>query len=128
MDDLFVLSVSFDDHLKELEDTFKTLLNYGLRINAKKCQFARTEIIFCGIRVSKDELGPDAEKTAAIAKIPKPVNVKEVRMFLGMVGWYRRFIPRFAAIAKPMYNLLESDKAFRWSHECEIAFSTLKRC
>ena len=126
MDDLCALSVSFDDHLKQLEDTFKTLLNYGLRINAKKCQFAMTEIIFCGLRVSKDGLGPDAEKTAAIAKIPKPANVKEVRMFLGMVGWYRRFIPRFASIAKPMYNLLEGDKAFRWSHECEIAFSTLK--
>ena len=48
-------------------------------------------------------------------------------MFLGMVGWYRRFIPRVASIAKPMFNLLEDDKAFRLSHECEIAFSTLKK-
>ena len=59
-------------------------------------------------------------------KIPKPANVKEVRMFMGMVGWYRRSSPRFASITKPMYNLLKGHKAFRWSHECEIAFSTLK--
>ena len=85
-----------------------------------------TETTFCGLRVSKDGLGPDSEKTAAIAKISKHANVKEVRMFLGIVGWYQRFIPRFASIARPMYNLLEGDKAFRWSHKCEIAFSTLK--
>ncbi len=73
-----------------------------------------------------DGLGPDSEKAASNTKIPKPSNAKEVRMFLGMVGWYRRFIPRFASITKPMYNIFEGDKAFRWSHECEIAFSTLK--
>ena len=82
-----------------------------------------TEIILCGLRVSKDGLGPDSEKTAAIAKIPKPANVKEVTMFLGMVGWYGKFALRFASIAKPMYNLLEGNKAFRCSDESEIAFT-----
>ena len=71
-------------------------------------------------------LSPESEKTAAVMRIPVPRTVHEVRRFLGMVGWYRRFIPRFSTIAKPLNSLLIGEKMFRWSQECQDSFDTLK--
>ena len=99
MDDLCIFSDSFQSHLERLEQVFQTLLNHGLCVNGKKCQLSMTEVIFCGYRVNADGLSPDSEKTAAIAKIPSLSSIKEVKSFLGMTGWYRRFIPRYATIA-----------------------------
>ena len=71
-------------------------------------------------------LSPDSEKTAAIAKIPSPSSIKEVKSFLGRTGCYRRFIPRYATIAKPLTSLLEGETTFQWSSECETSFVILK--
>ena len=64
--------------------------------------------------------------TAAVVRIPVPRTVHEVRRLLGMVGWYRKFIPRFSTISKPLNSLLEGEKTFRWSQECQDSFDTLK--
>ena len=78
-----------------------------MRIKAKKCQFAMTETTFCGLRVNAEGLRPESEKTATVKRIPVSRAVDEVRKFLGMFGWYRRFIPRFPTIFKLLNSLLE---------------------
>ena len=113
MVNLCAISVTLHEHLERLEDIFKTLLRHGLIINAKKCQFAMTEITFCGLRVNAEGLSPESEKSAAIMRIPVPRTVHEVCRFLGMVGWSRRFTPKFPTISKPLNSLLEGEKTFR---------------
>ncbi|CAJ0606598.1 unnamed protein product [Cylicocyclus nassatus] len=97
-----------------------------MKLKAAKCEFARDKIRFLGFVLSKDGIQPDPEKTKAIDKYPTPTNVTEVRAFMGMCSFFRRFIPSFANIATPLCQLLKKDTPFRWTPECEIAFLRLK--
>jgi hypothetical protein len=85
-----------------------------------------TEDVLCSYRVNEDGYSPDSEKTVTIAKIQTPSSIKEVKSFLGMTGWYRRFISGYATIAKPLTSLLEEEKTFQWSPESDNFFVTLK--
>ena len=127
MDDLCIVSDTFQLHLDRLGQAFITLHKHGLRLNATKCQFVTTQAIFCGFRISAEGINPDLEKVAAIERIPTPTTVKEVKIFLGITGFYRRFIPRYATIAAPLTSMLAGEQTFQWSTHCQDAFNTLKR-
>ena len=123
MDDLCIVSDTFQLHLNR----FTTLHKHGLRLNAKKCQFVTTQAIFCGFHISAEGINLYLEKVAAIERIPTPTTVKEVKVFLGITGFYRRFIPRYATIAAPLTSMLAGEQKFQWSTHCQDAFNTLKR-
>ena len=127
MDDLCVISKNFDDHLDSLKDVFHCLRRHGLKIKAKKCHFATDQVVWLGHKVTREGVSPDTEKVTAVCKWDVLQDKKEVQQFLGICGWWRKFIPQFAQLAKPLYHMLQKDK-FEWNSETETAFTKLKRC
>ena len=127
MDDICVVSNSFEDHLRRLQEVFDCLRQHGLKIKAKKCHLAKDEVVWLGHKVSRAGVTPDREKVSAVCQWQTLTNVKEVQTFLGVCGWWRKFVPNYADIANPLYKLLEKDK-FNWNEHTEHAFQTLKKC
>ena len=126
MDDVVVFSGTFDEHIRHLTETLGLLERAGFRLNRSKCTLAAKEIKFLGFRVSQGGVRPEPEKTAAIAKMERPSNVKAVRRFLGCTGFFRRHVPGYAGIAKPLTLLTRKEKPFIWGEEQEVAWQTLK--
>src|SRR6476661_1170053 len=102
------------------------LTQFHLRAKMKKCHFARTEILFVGHLVSKGIVKPDPEKIAAIVRIPEPRDVTEVKSFLGLANYYRKFIENFANKASPLYKLTKKGVEFKFDEPCRLAFQALK--
>lgn len=129
LDDIIIISSTFDDHVSLLERVLKKLRSANLTINLSKCQFFRSQLRYLGYVVDSQGLRTDPEKVEAILNYPTPKNRKEIKRFLGTASWYRRFIPNFSTIAGPL-NKLTSTKAnapkFSWSLEAEKAFLELK--
>ena len=97
----------------------------GLKLKAKKCQFARKEVSYLGHIISRDGMRPDPEKIDKILHFPRPSDVSTLRSFLGLASYYRRFIQGFAKIATPLHELLRKDQEFVWSENCENSFKQL---
>ena len=129
-DDLIIASTTFDEHLETLERVRDSLKEAGLTINLKKCEFCRQEIKYLGYVINKDGLSTDPEKIECVKSFPRPNRVKDVRSFLGLCSYYRKFIVNFSKIAAPLCKLTGGKKGekvkFEWSEEAEEAFNTLK--
>lgn len=128
LDDIVVVTQTFDKHLEVLREVFNRLMEAGLTVRRDKCQFCRPELKFLGYIVDASGLHCDPEKVAAILNIPSPNNVKEVRRFMGVTSWYRRFIPDCSSILAPLSKLLRKGNRFKWTEECEAAFKRIKGC
>lgn len=127
LDDLIIATNDFDEHLRLLQEVARRLEAAGLTINADKSVFCRRSIKYLGYILDENGWNVDKEKTEAISKFPTPSSKKEVQRFLGMCGWYRRFIRDFSKVAAPLTELTKAKIKFRWNESCEIAFSTLKQ-
>lgn len=129
LDDIIVTGASFEEHASLLTRVLERLKYAKLSINYDKCRFFRSELKYLGHVVDRFGLRVDPAKVSAITGFPTPKTKKEVRRFLGMASWYRRFIEGFATKAAPL-NSLTSTKAgspkFNWSTEAEDAFNCLK--
>jgi hypothetical protein len=126
VDDTLVYSNSWQEHLQHLEQVFRRFRESGLRLNLTKCHFGHEEISLLGHIITKDGIRVDPDKISKVQGIPAPTNVKEVRAFLGLAGYYRRFVPQFSRIAAPLNRLLAKRQEFQWTPSCERAFQTLK--
>lgn len=134
LDDIIVYSSDFSSHLHHLEGVFEQLQNHGLKLRVDKCQLLQREVKFLGHVVTGEGVKPDPSKVTAVTEWPVPTTIKEVRAFLGLAGYYRRFIANFAKIARPLNSLLigaPADKrtgahSIIWSSECQQAFEALK--
>lgn len=126
MDDICIVSKTFDEHLVNLQEVFDALQRHGLRIKAKKCALAMQEVTFLGHKVNNRGVQPAEQKVKAIRAWPAPKCLKEVQVFLGAVGWYRKFIKDFSTVARPLTRLLEKDVRFTWGTTEEEAFNTLR--
>ena len=104
----------------------KKLREHHLYAKFSKCEFWLEEVSFLGHVLSKDGIAVDPSKVQDVLDWKQPQNVHEVRSFLGLAGYYRRFIENFSKIAKPMTELLKNGVKFEWSPACEEAFQTLK--
>ena len=102
IDDLIIFSRSFDDHLQHLEEVFKRLRDANVRLKPSKCHFVKPEVDYLGHLVSASGLRPNPDKIRAVQQFPTPRNVTDVRSFLGLANYYRRFIKGFAQIATPL--------------------------
>ena len=126
LDDIIVFSETWDEHLQRLEEVFNRLKESNLKLSTGKCTLARTEVTFLGHKVTHDGLQPDPRLLQSIREVPVPATVTQLRSFLGLVGYYRRFIKDFSKIASPLYKLLEKNTDFCWNQECQDAYDVLK--
>ena len=126
LDDIIIYSKSEKEHLEHLEEIFTRLKTAGLKLKLEKCCFFKKHIQYLGLLISADGIQPLPEKLESIAKMPAPKNPKEVKQFLGLVGYYRKFVPRFADISRVLTHLAKKDVEFKWTPECENCFQILK--
>ncbi|PNX94272.1 retrotransposon-related protein [Trifolium pratense] len=125
-DDILVYSRDWQTHKKHLEEVLRTLQHHGLVANKKKCHFGQKSVEYLGHLISGEGVAVDPEKVVSVTKWPKPKNVKGVRGFLGLTGYYRKFIKDYGKIARPLTELTKKD-AFVWNEEAEQAFEKLKK-
>eukprot|EP00731_Ephydatia_muelleri_P019467 Em0012g292a len=124
---LFIIySCSVKEHLTRLAEVLGRLKQAGMKLKSKKCRLLRKKVNYLGYVVSSDRVQTDPQKVDCILNWPTPVSQKELRQFLGLASYYRRFVKGFAGIAAPLNRLLEKGKPWMWSKECEVAFSSLK--
>ena len=127
LDDIIVKSATFESHVKNLGLVFDRLRAAGLKLAPKKCNLFKTEVTFLGHVVSSKGISTDPRKIQAVTDLPVTVNVKELRSFVGLCSYYRKFIRDFATIGKPLHRLTEKNSKFEWTAECDNAFSRLKQ-
>ena len=126
LDDILIFSPDNKTHLEHLEIVFQRLREADLKLKASKCNFFKKHIQYLGHLVSGEGIEPLPEKLEAVRKMPPPTTPKEVRQFLGLVGYYRKFVPKFADIARPLTNLTKLDIPYEWTARCQEAFEFLK--
>ncbi|EGT56837.1 hypothetical protein CAEBREN_06252 [Caenorhabditis brenneri] len=126
IDDMIITSPDATQHLKDIHEVLTKIEIIGMKLKAEKSQFALSQLRFLGFIVSDAGILTDPEKTKAVDDYPQPRTVKEVRAFIGLASFYRRFIENFSKIAAPILELTKKDKEFIWSDECEQAFKQLK--
>ena len=127
LDDVIVFGRNWDEHLQRLRQVLSRLQEAHLKLHPGKCQFFRKSVSFLGHIISQHGVETDPVKIQAITHWPPPTNAKELRSFLGLASYYRRFIPKFAEIAAPLYRLQEKESRFSWTEPCQTAFDTLKQ-
>ena len=108
LDDIIIFSKTSEEHLQHLE--------------LQKCSFFKKNIQYLGHLISDEGIQPLQEKLESIAKIPTPQNAKQVKQFLRLVGYYRKFVPCFSDISRPLTHLTQKKEGFNWTTECDKCF------
>ncbi|CAI5637478.1 unnamed protein product [Oreochromis niloticus] len=125
LDDLLVHGGDFDSALSHLSEVFSAIRRAGLQLNPAKCRLLARETTFLGHVISAQGIATDSAKVAAVQDWPTASNVKELRSFLGLASYYRRFIKGFATIASPLHRLTDKGQPFGWGDACAAAFAQL---
>ncbi|UYV70144.1 K02A2.6-like, partial [Cordylochernes scorpioides] len=126
LDDIVVYAPTFEEHLRRLQLVLSCIQKAGLSLNHKKCLFGSRRIKILGHLVDANGIHPDPDKVEAVSKFPRPRNISELRSFLGLCSYYRRFIENFADKARSLHDLLKTEKQFYWDAAQEKAFEVLK--
>ena len=127
IDDCIVFSDNMQSHVRDLHRVLSRLRNAGFTLRGSKCFFGKTSLSHLGFQYSPDGVTPTADKTQSILNWPIPASRKELRSFLGLVNFYRRFIPRFSHIAAPLTSLTANKVPFKWNQEHQVAFEQLRQ-
>lgn len=127
IDDVVVFSKNKQDHLQHLQQVFQCFHKAGLTLNLKKCNFIQKSLTFLGHVVSSDGIKTDPTKVSAVSSFPIPQSLKDVQRFLGLAGWYHRFIPRFSEKAAPLHALKQKNSTWAWTDQCQQAFDLIKQ-
>lgn len=125
LDDILLLGKSWTDLREKLIMVMRALVAAGLTINLKKCQFLKSSVTYLGFVISAEGIKPGTDKLRAIAVFPVPTYIHKVRQFHGLCSFFRRFVPKFAVIASPLYDLLNLNNRFKWTDPEEKAFRDL---
>ena len=126
LDDVLVMGRTFEQHLQSLDDVLQAVDRAGLRLKLSKCSFAKPSVDFLGFTVSAAGVAPNVTKVEAIREFSTPQNLTELRRFLGMTSYYRRFISGFSDIARPLHRLTNKGVRFDWDKNCQRTFEQLK--
>ena len=130
IDDVIIYSPSFEQHLKELKKVFEALHAANLTLKASKCHFCRRETKYLGHIITPKGVKPDPTLVKSVIDFPLPTRIKDVQSFLGLTGYYRRFIKNYARIAEPLIKQLRHSSTgnhhLQWSPEYTTAFESLK--
>ena len=127
IDDIIVYSATPEQYLALLAEVLMRLRAAGLKINPSKTTLVRPEVKYLGHIISAKGMRPNISKVQAIKDLATPTSVRDVRRFLGLTGYYRKFAPHYASIAAPLYALTKKDTRFHWSEEHENTFQSLKQ-
>ena len=126
LDDVIAHAETFKAEVEHLKQLFGRLHQANLKLNPNKCKLFQRRIKCLGHVVSEHGIEADPDKIEVVKAWPVPTNTKEVRSFLGLCTYYRRFVPSFARIAWPLHQLTEKGKNFLWTEECDKAFRCLQ--
>ncbi|GFU31865.1 hypothetical protein TNCV_1111281 [Trichonephila clavipes] len=127
MDDLIIPAKDEKEGLEKLREVLEVASKYGLEMKFKKCQFLRRKVEFLGHVVENGTIRPSIAKTIAVKKFPVPTTVKQVQSFLGLTGYFRKLIPAYSQIAKPLSDLTRKDNPFIFEQPQMEAFEKLKK-
>ncbi|KAL7072075.1 hypothetical protein ACQ4LE_008796 [Meloidogyne hapla] len=128
VDDVLVYTKdgNFDDHLTALRKIFKRFRIFNLKLSPKKCSFASKKMNFLGFTLTADGYKPSLSRIEILKDMPAPKTVKEVKIVLGKIGFYRRHIPNFSTIVEPLLRLSRRDILFTWNKEQQEAYDKIK--
>ena len=126
LDDIIIYSRTEEEHLQHLRAIFDRLEHFGLKMKREKCSFFKRHIQYLGHLIAEEGFKPLPEKLESIRKMPAPKNAKEVKQFLGLIGYYRKFVPRFADMSRPLTCLTRHDAVFEWTETCQKSFDNLR--
>lgn len=129
VDDFVILSSTFEEHIELLREVARRLKEANLTISKEKSTFCHSRVTFLGYVLTKEGLEANPERIQPILDYPRPRTVKEVRRLVGLVGWYRRFLPNAAELLAPLSDLMkgESNAAIKWNDQAEEAFVAVKK-
>ena len=126
IDDILIYSKNEKEHEQHLRIVLQVLKEKKLYAKLEKCEFWLSEVKFLGHVISNRGVAVDPSKTEAVIQWERPKTVTEVRSFLGLAGYYRRFIQNFSRIALPLTKLTRKGSPFKWTNQCEASFQELK--
>ena len=126
-DDILIYSKNIDQHCERLTSVLQRFRQHGLKVKASKCSFGADQVLYLGHTISSTGVHTDPAKIKAIQNLPAPINVEKLRSFLGLAGYYRRFIPHFSSVAAPLTQLTQKSATFQWGAPQQKAFSILKQ-
>ncbi len=128
LDDIIIYSQDWQRHMVHLREVLRALRGAGLTANPKKCAIGRVEVRYLGFHLGHGQVRPQIDKTAAIAACPRPKTKKEVRQFLGLAGYYRRFIPDYSELTSPLTDLTKKEvpDTVPWTERCQQVFTQVK--
>ena len=127
LDDIIVSGTTYEESQRNLNRVLERLDKYNVKANLKKCEFHKPSVTFLGYVLSGKGLLPVEDKVKAISEAPTPTNLTQLRSFLGMLNYYRKFIPMASDVLVPLYSLEKKGADFSWTEECEEAFKQSKR-
>lgn len=127
VDDIIIFSEDDASNIKIIRKILKQFLKHNIKLKIQKTKFLQKEVKFLSHIFSENGICPDPKRTEAIDKFPRPTNLKETQRFVGLANYYRRFVPGFSSICKPLHGLTKKDTVFSWSEKCEEAFTKLKQ-
>ncbi|GFW79593.1 retrovirus-related Pol polyprotein from transposon 412 [Trichonephila clavipes] len=126
LDDVIIGGRTFEEHLQNIRKVLSELRDANLKLNPSKCKFFQKEVNYLGHIISAEGVRTDPEKVFAVKNWKRPENLRELRSFLGLCTYYRKFVKGFSNIARPLHKLTESKQKFQWTKECEDSFLQLK--
>ena len=125
--DIIIFSNSFEKHMQNLREVFQRLKEANLKLSPKKCNFLKKEVKFLGHIVSESGVSTDPSKIQAVRDWPIPKSIKEVRSFLGLTSYYKKFILKYADKSKPLHKITEKSQKCVWTQDCQYSFEELKK-
>ena len=125
-DDIIIFSKTEEEHLEHLRIIFQRLKEARLKLKRSKCDFMKRQIQYLRHLISSDGIQPLPEKLESIKNMPAPRSPKEVKQFLGLAGYYHKFVPQFSDLSRPLIRLTRKDVLFKWTKECQACFQMLK--
>ena len=126
LDDIIIFSNNKEEHLLHLEEVICQLRKAGLKMKQSKCDFFKSQIHYLGHLISEDGISPLTNKLDSIKNMPVPKYAKKIRQFLGLTGYYRKFVSRFVDISRPLTRLTREETTFNWTPKCQKSFKLLK--
>ena len=127
IDDIVVYSQSYEEHLMHLDQVLQAVKEARITLSLKKCHFAYTSILLLGQKVSCLGLSTHAEKVKAIMELATPINIRTLQSFLGMAVYFSHYIPGYASLAAPLFELLKKGSKWEWGKDQEAAFCSIQR-
>lgn len=126
LDDIVIFSENWEEHLLHVQAVFDRIQSAGLTIKKTKCEFGNAVVTYLGHTVGNNKITPTRAKIDSILNFPKPKDVKQLRQFLGVASYYRRYVPHMAHIVAPLTNMLKKGNKFMWDDQTHTAFLEIK--